>query len=125
MTKKIQRVTTNATLLYKRVKFLCTNTSSAAEKNIDLQLKHGTAVRLKRKVTELRLTLDEVLGLTPSELIEKYFSDNRVNSNNFTVQGVRGNITYLMPDFVTGRYVAYCNIKSHQIQLSLTANRFA
>ena len=26
---------------------------------------------------------------------------------------------------VTGRYVAYCNIKSHQIQLSLTANRFA
>ena len=99
MTKKTQRVTTNATLLYKRVKFLCTNTSSAAEKNIDLQLKHGTAVRLKRKVTELRLTLDEVLGLTPSELIEKYFSDNRVNSNNFTVQGVRGNITYLMPDF--------------------------
>ena len=30
-----------------------------------------------------------------------------------------------IPNTVTGRYIAYCNIKSHQIQLSLTANRFA
>ena len=55
MTPKTTRVIASASLLYKRVKFLCTNTSSAAEKNIDLQLKHGTAVRLKRKVTALEL----------------------------------------------------------------------
>ena len=34
----------------------------------------------------------------------------------------KGHVSYTG---VTGRYIAYCNIKSHQIQLRLTANRFA
>ncbi len=93
------RVIPSASLLYRRVKFLCTNSSGTAEKNLDLQLSHGSAVRLKRKIKDLNLTLDQVLAMTPTELVEKYFSQNRICSNNFKISGVRGNIFYLIPDF--------------------------
>ena len=35
-------------LFYRRVKFLCIHSSFAGEQNIDLQMSHGTAVRLKK-----------------------------------------------------------------------------
>ena len=96
---KAKYVCPSASLLYKRVKFLCTNSSHAAERNVDLQMSHGSAIRLKKKITELKLTLDQVLAMTPTELLEKYFYQNRVNSRNFVLRGVRGNIRYLIPDF--------------------------
>ncbi len=96
---KSNRVIPSPSLLYRRVKFLCTNTSTAGERNIELQLSHGAAVRLKKKITKLNLTIDEVLKLTPSELVEKYFFDTRINSKKFKILGIRGNIRYLVPDF--------------------------
>ncbi|WP_164954280.1 hypothetical protein [Succinivibrio dextrinosolvens] len=72
-------------LFYRRVKFLCIHSSFAGEQNIDLQMSHGTAVRLKKRITELNLTVEQVLSLTPSELIEKYFSNDRVNSRKFII----------------------------------------
>ena len=96
---KTKPVIPDHNLFYRRVKFLCIHSSFAGEQNIDLQMSHGTAVRLKKKITELKLTEEQVLSLTPSELIEKYFSKDRVNSRKFIIKGIRGNVTYLVPDF--------------------------
>ena len=108
--KNSNRVIPDPCLFYKRVKFLCNNSTYAAEANIELRISHGPAVRLKRKIKELNLTLDEVLSMTPTELIEKYFSKDRINSKSFKIKGVRGNVTYLIPDYaeMTREYMRSC-----------------
>ncbi len=107
---KTKPVIPDHNLFYRRVKFLCIHSSFAGEQNIDLQMSHGTAVRLKKRITELNLTVEQVLSLTPSELIEKYFSKDRVNSRKFIIKGIRGNVTYLVPDFgvMTREYMRSC-----------------
>ena len=107
---KTKPVIPDHNLFYRRVKFLCIHSSFAGEQNIDLQMSHGAAVRLKKKITELKLTEEQVLSLTPSELIEKYFSKDRVNSRKFIIKGIRGNVTYLVPDFgvMTREYMRSC-----------------
>ncbi len=107
---KTKPVIPDPSLFYRRVKFLCTHSSWAGEMNVDLQMSHGVAVRLKRKITELNLTLEQVLSLTPSELIDNYFSQRRINSRTFSIKGSRGNVTYLIPDFgvMTREYMRSC-----------------
>jgi hypothetical protein len=108
--KQSKPVIPDASLLYRRVKFLCTNSAYAGETNIDLQMSHGVAIRLKRRITELKLTLEQVLETTPTELAEKYFSNIKVRQGKFDVKGVRGNVTYLIPDFgqMTREYMKSC-----------------
>ena len=45
---KTKPVIPDPNLFYRRVKFLCIHSSFAGEQNIDLQMSHGAAVRLKK-----------------------------------------------------------------------------
>jgi len=53
MGKSISK-SSNLSLFYERVLFLCTNTVTESEKNPLLSLKHGTATRLKKENQAVR-----------------------------------------------------------------------
>jgi len=94
MGKSISK-SSNLSLFYERVLFLCTNTVTESEKNPLLSLKHGTATRLKKKIRQLGITREIVLKLSPGELRDRYFKNYDPAAKSI----IRGKNVYLLPDF--------------------------
>ncbi len=92
-------------LLYERTKFLCTNSVYKAERTPSLMLKHGAAQRLKIKIKQLELTIDQVLEMNPTELQE--FFKQKGNKGRIAQQ-----TQYLQPDFEV-MYSVYMKSKKH------------
>ena len=91
-------------LLYERVKFLCSNSVYQAERTPSLALTHGSATRLKQRIKQMALTINQVLALTPSEL-QKRFKDD-LNSR------ISQRSLYLQPD-LGAMYTVYLKSREH------------
>lgn len=79
-------------LVYERVKFLCAHSVYEAERELLLELSHGSATRLSKRIKDCGITLDIVRSLTPTELVEKYFANGVARPNN-------SRESFLQPDF--------------------------